>query len=76
MTCNGDCQQGRTCNCECKMTKDEALKLIEQKYIETFNKNPDANTKMMMQMSVQRVADGEKFQWEDKGQWEVMRFLK
>ena len=32
------------------MTKDEALKLIEEKYIETFNKKPDANTKMMMQM--------------------------
>jgi hypothetical protein len=58
------------------MTKDEALKLIEQKYIETFNDKPDANTKMMMQMSSQRVADGEKFQWENNGQWKVMRFLK
>ncbi len=54
----------------------EALELIEQKYIETFNEKPDANTKMMMQMSAQRVADGEKFQWEDNGQWKVMRFLK
>jgi len=58
------------------MTKDEALKLIEQKYIETFNEKPDANTKMMMGMSAQRAADGEKFQWEDNGQWKVMRFLK
>lgn len=54
----------------------EALELIEQKYIETFNEKPDVNTKMMMQMSAQRVADGEKFQWEDNGQWKVMRFLK
>lgn len=23
MTCNGDCNQGRECNCKCKMTKDE-----------------------------------------------------
>ena len=27
MSCNGDCQQGRVCNCECKMTKDEALRM-------------------------------------------------
>jgi hypothetical protein len=27
MTCNGDCNQGRECNCECKMTKDEALRM-------------------------------------------------
>jgi hypothetical protein len=58
------------------MNKEKAMELIEQKYIETFNEKPDANTKMMMQMSVQRVADGEKFQWENNGQWKVMRFLK
>jgi len=27
MSCNGDCNQGRECNCECKMTKDEALRM-------------------------------------------------
>ena len=31
MPCNGDCNQGRECNCECKketkMTKDEALRM-------------------------------------------------
>ena len=28
MSCNGDCQQGRTCNCKCKMTKQtEALRM-------------------------------------------------
>ncbi|CAB4161447.1 hypothetical protein UFOVP774_54, partial [uncultured Caudovirales phage] len=28
MTCNGDCNQGRECDCECKMTtKDEALRM-------------------------------------------------
>ena len=54
----------------------EALKMIEDKYIETFGEKPDANTKMMMQISAKRVADGEKFQWEDNGNWRVMRFLK
>jgi len=57
------------------MDKDEALKLIEQNYIETFNEKPDANTKMMMQMSAQRVADGEKFKWENNGQWKVKMAL-
>ena len=32
MSCNGDCNQGRECNCECKKetkmtTKDEALRM-------------------------------------------------
>lgn len=26
MPCNGDCNQGRCCNCECKMTKDDLPK--------------------------------------------------
>ncbi len=56
--------------------KDEALKLIEKKYIEAFNETPDANTKMMMGLSASRVADGEKFKWEDKGNWKMLRFIK
>ena len=27
MSCNGDCNQGRECNCKCKMTKDTALRM-------------------------------------------------
>jgi hypothetical protein len=57
------------------MTKDEALKLIEDKYIETFNKKPDANTKIMIKLSASRVADGEKFKWEDSGNWKTLRFI-
>ncbi len=56
--------------------KDEALKIIEQKYIETFNEKPDANTKMMMGLSASRVANGEKFKWEDSGNWKMLRFIK
>jgi len=58
------------------MTKDEALKLIEDEYIKTFNKKPDANTKMMMGLSASRVADGEKFKWENNGNWQTLRFIK
>ena len=58
------------------MNKDEALKLIEEKYIETFGERPDADMKMMMTFSAQRVADGEQFEWEKKGNWRVMRFIK
>lgn len=57
-----------------KQTK--ALKMIEDKYIETFGEKPDANTQMMMKLSAQRVADGESFEWENNGQWRIMRFLK
>jgi len=58
------------------MNKDEALKKIEDKYIETFGEKPDANTQMMMKLSVQRVADDEQFEWENNGNWRVMRFIK
>lgn len=58
------------------MSKEEALKLIEDKYIETFNEKPNENMQMAIHLSAQRVADGEKFQWEDNGGWRVMRFLK
>lgn len=54
----------------------EALKLIEDKYIKTFGEKPDANTQMMMKLSAQRVADGEQFEWENNGNWRVMRFIK
>jgi len=58
------------------MNKNEALKLIEQKYIETFNEKPDENTKMMMGLSASRVADGEKFKWEDSGNWKMLKFIQ
>ena len=37
MSCNGDCNQGRECNCKCKMTKDEALRMA----IEALEKSKD-----------------------------------
>ena len=41
MTCNGDCNQGRECNCKCKMTKDEALRMAIEWFTDVSTNNED-----------------------------------
>ena len=35
--CNGDCNQGRECNCGCKMTKDEAFSMKDRNFTREGN---------------------------------------
>ena len=39
--CNGDCNQGRECNCGCKMTKDEALRMALRWITDVSTNNED-----------------------------------
>lgn len=48
--CNGDCNQGRECNCKCKMTKDEALRMaIEALIYHTEQTRPIEDTDKAIQ---------------------------
>ena len=59
MTCNGDCNQGRECNCACKMTtKDEALRMaIEAMIFHTEQTRPLKVTAVAIQACKEALAE-------------------
>jgi hypothetical protein len=58
------------------MNSDDALNLIVNKYIETFNEKPDSNMQMLIKLNVSRVASGENFKWENDNGWRVIKYIK
>ena len=58
MSCNGDCNQGRECNCRCKMTKDEALRMaIEAMEYHTEQTRPIEDTNKAIQACKEALAE-------------------
>ena len=58
MSCNGDCNQGRECNCKCKMTKDEALRMaIEALIYHTEQTRPIEDTDIAIQACKEALAE-------------------
>jgi len=53
----------------------EAIDELIAAYVEAFGEQPDNVTGMVIRSSVQRVIDGEPYEWKQEGQWRRLVWL-
>lgn len=55
--------------------KQQAIDELIAAYVKAFGEQPDNVTGMVIRSSVQRVIDGEPYEWKQEGQWRRLVWL-
>lgn len=53
---------------------DAAIQMMVNAYVDLFKEQPDRTTRMLINASASRVANGEQFTWTVDGVWRKLTF--